>query len=285
MNINLKSKVIGKIASILGSFLIILRPKKAKELSEYRMALVHNYKNMSLQERLMRSALIKKLDKIDDYSEVAKLNKNFWSNKKATELFDKLEEGFQNDFLPHCSFIFKILKEKLSKESESFTRLVEIGTGNGDVLNYLYSEFPQIDRFIGIDLSVDQIEINKAKYKNNKKLEFVASDAIEWVREHGARNTIFVTSRGVLEYFEPQLLEEFLNMIYSLGNTIFIAIEPNGKDHNLETNFNSELYGYEPSFSHNYPYLFKKSGFSIWHFSQQPWHQETNMQTFVIAKS
>lgn len=85
----------------------------------------------------------------------------------------------------------------------------------------------------------------------------MTSDALDWVKEHGQGNTIFVTSRGVLEYFMEPRLQELFNEINRLGKTFFIAIEPNGANHNFETNPNSQLYGHEPSFSHNYPELFK----------------------------
>ena len=228
-----------------------------------------NKNNMSIPERLMRASLVRKLEKIQDYNTIAEMHQKFWTSKNATKLFLETEVAFENDFLSNDTFIFDLLKKELSNQSEEFNILVEIGIGNGDVLNYLSSEFPKINRFIGIDLSLDQIEINKKKFNNNKRLDFVSSDAFDWVKEYGQSNTIFVTSRGVLEYFLETRLQAFLNEINRLGKIFFIAIEPNGGGHNFETNPNSELYGNEPSFSHNYPKLFKNAGFSIWHYSQQ----------------
>lgn len=286
MSINFKSGIVLKFARLLGNVLVILQPKKARQLSENRITLVHkNKKNMSLPERLMRYALVKKLEKIEDHDTIAELNRNFWVNNKATELFLETEDTFNTDFLPNCTFIFDLLKKELSNQSEEFDTLVEIGTGNGDVLNYLSAEFPQIDRFIGIDLSQHQIDINNNRFNRDDKLEFVAADAFDWVKEHGHSKTIFVSSRGVLEYFLETRLQEFLNEINLLGKIFFIAIEPNGADHDFETNPNTQLYGNEPSFSHNYPKLFKNAGFSLWHFSQKPWFQDHNIQTFIGAKN
>ncbi len=286
MNKKLKSILYPLITSTLGNALVALRPEKARQLSENRIALVHrNKNNLSLSERLMRAALMKKLEKIQDYDTIAEQNREFWIKHNATELFSELEDTFKTDFLPHCTFIFQLLKKELSNAPKEFPTLVEIGTGNGDVLDYLSSEFPEIERFIGIDLSRDQIELNNVKFNHNNKLEFVAADAYDWVKEHGQGNTIFVTSRGVLEYFLEPRLQELFNDINRLGKTIFIAIEPNGADHDFETNPNSQLYGHEPSFSHNYPKLFKNAGFEIWHFSQKVWHKASDMQTFVGAKN
>lgn len=286
MSINADSNIIRELAKTLGNVLVFLRPKKARQLSENRIILVHkNKKNMSIPERLMRYALVQKLEKINDHNTIAELNRNFWVNKKATKLFLETENKFENEFLPNCAFMFDLLKKELSNQSEEFNTVVEIGTGNGDVLNYLSSEFPQINRFVGIDLNLDQVEINNKKFSMNKKLEFVASDAFDWVKEHGQENTIFVSSDGVLEYFLEQDLQEFLNEINQLGKTIFIAMEPNGADHNFETNPDTQLYGNEPSFSHNYPKLFKNANFNLWHFSQKPWFEGGGVKTFIGAKN
>ncbi len=286
MSSNVKSEFVLKIAGKIGNFLVFLQPKKALRLSENRITLIHkNKKNLNIFERLMRYSLVQKLEKIDDHNTIAEQNRNFWSNNKASELFMETEDTFNTDFLPNCTFIFDLLKNELSKGSQKFNTLVEIGTGNGDVLNYLSLEFPDIKRMVGIDLSDYQIELNKEKFKRNKRLEFVAADAFDWVKTHGHSNTVFVSSRGVLEYFLEHRLQEFLNEINQLGYTYFIAIEPNGADHDFETQLHTQLYGNEPSFSHNYPNLFKNAGFKLWHFSQKPWFQGGNIQTFIGAKS
>ncbi|MFD2917698.1 class I SAM-dependent methyltransferase [Psychroserpens luteus] len=286
MSINAKSTITTTIARILGNILVFILPNKAHQLSENRITLIHkNKNNLNIVERLMRYALVQKLEKIENHDTIAEKNREFWTNNNAIELFKETEETFKTDFLPHCSFIFEILKKELSNQSEQFDTLVEIGTGNGDVLNYLSAEFPQINKFVGIDLSPDQIELNNIKFKSNKKLEFVALDAYDWVKENGQSNTIFVSSRGVLEYFLEQRLQDFLNEINQLGKTFFVAIEPNDVNHDFDTQPETQLYGNEPSFSHNYPHLFKNAGFTLWHFSQKPWFNGGNTQTFVGAKN
>lgn len=285
MKSKIKSFLYHFLASTLGNLLIVLRPKKAKEMSANRITLIHkNKKNMTISEILMRAALVKKLKPINDYETIRDNNRDFWINNTATELFKETEDGFEKDFLPNCTFVFDLLKTELNNTDQSFDTFVEIGTGNGDVLNWLSAEFPKVKRFIGIDLSEQQIQMNKEKFGNNEKLEFIAADAYEWVKKEGKSNTIFVSSRGVLEYFIESQLQELLNNISKIGHTFFVAIEPNGGDHDFETSPTSQLYGNEPSFSHNYPLLFKNAGFEIWHFSQQPWLGGFDKQTFIGAK-
>ncbi|MDM9630297.1 class I SAM-dependent methyltransferase [Robiginitalea sp. M39] len=284
MKNRLKSLLIRSLTATLGNFLVFIQPKKARELAKNRITLVHkNKKHMSIAERLMRAALVRKLEKIDDYNTIAESNRDFWINN-ATELFEETEDGFETNFLPKSTFIFDLLKNEIADQTESFDTLVEIGTGNGNTLNYLSSAFPALKRLIGIDLSPDQIEINKRKFKGNNRLEFVAEDAMEWVKEHGHGNTIFFSNES-LEYFLETQLQGFLNEVNQLGKIIFITIEPNGHYHDLSTTPHSQLYGNEPSFSHNYPLLFKNAGFKLWHFSQKPWIGGFDMQTFVGAKN
>lgn len=278
----IRSIIVELLSSTLGNILVLLQPEKARQLTEKGMTLVLN-NNLSATERLMRRAMLKKIEKSQNYETLAELHQNYWS-KQGSDFFEAMDNTFKNNFLPDCSFIFELLKEELSNQSEEFNTLVEIGVGNGNVLEYLNSEFPKINKFIGIDLSSEQININNKKFKNNKRLHFVASDGFEWVKQNGQGNTIFVTSRGVLEYFTEERLLDFLKKINSLGKIIFVAIEPNGADHNFEINPKSKPYGAERSFSHNYPKLFKDANFSLWHASKKPFN-ELSIQTFIGAKN
>lgn len=252
-----------KIKEIIGNSLLVLFPKKAKELSKKGVTL--NF-TLSKVERLMKDAILKKTENNADYDDLADLHRNNWVNQ-GKHFFEITEARFQNDFLPNASFIFDILKEKLSGREQDFDTLIEIGTGSGSVLNYLSDKFPEIKKMIGIDLSVEQVAINTNKYNGNARLEFVASDGFDWVVKHAKGNTIFVTYGGVLEYFTERRLADFLSYVHGLEQVIFVAIEPIGIDHDFDVNPNTELYGIERSFSHNYPKLFQNAGFNLWYES------------------
>lgn len=281
MKSKIRSFLIDILSNTYGRLLVMLCPKKTYELSERGVTLVLN--NLSFTERLMRRAILNNIEKTQDHEALAKLHQKYWTNQGA-DFFAATNTTFEKNFLPDCSFIFELLKEKLTQNSEDFSTLVEIGTGNGNVLEYLSSKFPEINHFVGIDLSPSQIKINKEKYIESKKLEFVASDGFDWVKKYGKPNTIFVTSRGVLEYFTEDRLQAFLKEVKNLGRTFFIAIEPNCNQHNFETHPYSKPYGNERSFSHNYPKLFEKASFNLWHLSYKPIDQYTK-QSFIGAQS
>jgi ubiquinone/menaquinone biosynthesis C-methylase UbiE len=257
--------MLARIKIIIGHFLVKLLPKKAKRLSEKGVTL--NFK-LNRIERLMKDAILYRTERQFDYENLAELHKNNWINQ-GKYFFEITDSRFQNDFLPNDSFIFDLLKEHLSTNEHSFSTLIEIGTGNGNVLNYLSDKFPELTKLIGIDLSAEQVAINNDKYKDNERMKFVATDGYDWIINHAKSNTIFVTYAGVLEYFTEKKLSEFLKFVHKLGKTIFVAVEPIALDHDFSVNPNTQLYGMERSFSHNYPKLFKDAGFKLWHESKK----------------
>lgn len=87
-----------------------------------------------------------------------------------------------------------------------------------------------------------------------------------------------------MEYFTEERLQEFFKTVKALGETMFVAIEPKGVDHDFKTNPHTEIYGPEHSFSHNYPLLFKNAGFNLWHESYKTLSNST-MMGFFGAKS
>ena len=271
------------IKTIVGSILIVIMPKKAKELSSKGMTIDVG---LTLKERLMRHTLLGKAKKDEDFETLSQFHQDFWTNKAdeyfSTRFFNNVLEDF---FIPKCSFLVDLLKEKLDQEGGKFNILVEIGTGEGTVLNYLSSQLPNVNRFIGIDLSTAQIESNKNLFSKNKKLEFVASDAFDWIKENRNDHMIIITCNGVLEYFTQSRLQDFFNELNSFGKVIFVAIEPIGVNHDFLKNPNSEIYGVENSFSHNYVKMFKDAGFNIWHQSKENYLNSDLYMDFIGAKN
>jgi predicted TPR repeat methyltransferase len=237
----------------------------------------------TLIERQMRNAILNNAESKNNFDKLSKIHNNYWINQ-GKEFFS-WNNSFQNNFLPNCTFIFDFVKEKYFKDEILFTTLVEIGTGNGDVLHYLESNFPKIDKFIGIDLSSEQIKINKEKYKENLRLEFITSDVIEWIKKEGRKNMIFATSNGVFEYFTEQQLREFIKYTFSLGKVLFIIIEPTVENHNFDLNPNSIIYGVEKSFSHNYCKIFQDYGFKIIHHSKKRFHDSDCEMNYILAEN
>ncbi|QBA63907.1 class I SAM-dependent methyltransferase [Muriicola soli] len=260
----LRSIVIKILTVTVGNIMLVLFPKRAKELQIQGLSFfVDN--NPTITDKLMRRALLKKAENAGAES-LASIHKDFWINQ-GHEFCSKYEERLVNNDLPKSEFIFDLLQKKLANTQIKYDSLVEIGCGNGYILSYLSKKFPDIQRFIGVDLSLDQIKLNEIKYAGNKKLEFVAKDINDWIAINPQGNSIFVTFMGVLEYFTQNQLESLIQHLSTLNNIVFIAIEPIGLDHDFNSNPKSQIYGHEHSFSHNYPKQFQEASFTIWHLS------------------
>lgn len=251
---------------LIGKILIYLFPNKAVELTEKGITIAFD-KNLSKTDRLMRYALLKNAEKNKDYELLAQFHKNFWTNM-GQKFFSNDKDTLNNYFLRNNYFLFKELKTRLNAQLNVYDTMVEIGSGQGDVLNYLSAEFTQIKRFVGIDLNSNQSKINTDRYRENKKIEFVAADGFEWIKSNKVDNLVIFTSGGVLEYSTEESLVDFFRHLSTLDNFILIVIEPIGRDVDFKVNPKSQPYGYESSFSHNYSKLFIEAGFKIWHKSK-----------------
>lgn len=261
-----------KLKELLGNILIVVLPKKTAKLT--KKGISFNVKNeFSLIDRLMRNALLKNAEKKEDFNKLAEYHENFWK-ETGRKYFSNKENVLEDFFLPNGSLVFERLQNILNNQSQNFSTMVEIGTGDGVVLNYLKDKFPQVEKFVGIDMSKEQISVNKKNFEQIDKLEFVASEGFDWIKENGSGATIFFTSGGVLEYFTEQRLQELFHYLNTLDPVIFIAIEPIGLNDDFSINPNSRPYGHERSFSHDYARLFKNAGFSLWYEAKTPFNNK-----------
>lgn len=267
----------------LGNLLVLLRPKKVRQLSEQGITLVLA-NNLSLSERLMRRAILKKIEKAKDYDQLAQLHKIYWS-KRGDDFVKNTQNNLENIHLPAYKSILEVFKYELSNTSIKFDKFIEIGTGNGSVLNFLSSYYHDISNFVGIDLSHEQTKTNKINYQNNPKLNFVGGDVLDWIENQPQGNMVFLTFRGVLEYFSQQQLIAFFEKLNGMGNILFFAIEPSDANYDFNTQTESKVYGVEGSFTHNYLKLFQNAGFSIWYLEHKKEEGHSNLMTIVGAKN
>lgn len=251
---------------VVGHLFLYVLPKKAESLKQNEFNFSKRGERHGMLNMLLRAGLIHRAITNNDEKELESYHYNFWQSKSGFHYHNSQRHAFEEFFLGHFGDEVMAL---LTQKAPSYPVICEIGTGTGQLLNYLASSLPETERFIGIDLSPDMIADNKQRY-DNPKLEFVVASGNEWIEENGEPNWVFITNRGVLEYFLHSKVEALFNHIsQNLSPAIFITIEPVSVDHVLETELDSKPYGREFSFSHNYPYLFQKAGFHLYHTSQQ----------------
>ena len=223
MKAKIRRFIVYILSETIGSLFILLDPKKADELAKAGMTVQMQHLNLTFKERLMRKAILRTTKRKREFDLLAEFHQNYWK-KKGADFFSETQSRLVNNYLPNCEFVFEILRKQLVKESDQFHTLVEIGTGNGIVLNYLSQGFTQFKKLIGIDLSDVQIQKNIEKYSENPRLEFETGDAFHWIDTHKNDYTCFLTFHGVLEYFTEERLQIFLNKISASGKVIFLAV-------------------------------------------------------------
>jgi trans-aconitate methyltransferase len=198
----------------------------------------------------------------DEGKTLESIHKNFWSDKRDVEWFERSSLAFESRALPHLQAPVTELAARLAEGQ--FARICEIGTGDGRFLEYLSQNLGQTAAaYVGLDLSAERMALNRDLYPD---FEFQAGDAAQWIREHGVDGTLYVTNGGVFEYFRQASLVELFAFI---GRTqphsaIALFFEPVVADHDMRNELDSRLTtAGEYSFSHNYAHILARSGFRL----------------------
>ena len=137
----------------------------------------------------------------------------------------------------------------------------EFGTGDGRWLDYLSQQWPVVRNFVGIDISENQIEGNKGRYRH---LTFVQADLLEWVAANAKPHTLYHTCGGVLEYLSEDSVRRLLQILKQQANgSLVFFIEPLYGSYDLTRDTASQIIGYEHSYTHNYVHLLEATGVTI----------------------
>jgi hypothetical protein len=136
---------------------------------------------------------------------------------------DTLQEQQRGLILP--------LLERAIRENVSAKTIVEIGTGNGDVLKYLADKYP--DRhFIGVDFSVANA---RRQYGRIPAIEFVKGYALDLLSEGSLKGDI-VFGSSTFVFFTPLELAQYISLFKSTGFKEVILNEPTWGNYVQENN-------------------------------------------------
>lgn len=207
----------------------------------------------------------------DNDSAKAKVNREkYWGStagkkwhetiKEAHVHGGKLSQEYQ-DFLASSLLVKQLVEFTTHNCPDKGWVVVEIGTGNGFLLEYLCSHLKGITRFIGIDLNSEQITENKIFFKDSGT-EYIHGEITEWIsaNQDSIRNVIFVTY-GVLQCFaEKELRELFMLMGKGFDISVLAFDEPVSFDlqNNPETTYRGLM-----AYLFNYPVILAECGFRI----------------------
>ena len=272
-----------QLIGFVGSYLSAIFPKKIDVLKNQAFTLAHMDNNYSLLDQVLRLGLIYKIIKTKNTDELAKYHLRFWQSKGAEEYHKQAES--HGAILPSFAHIVDDIKQLIKNSAVQFNTLCEIGSGSGQLLHYLARELTSINHFIGLELNQDTVDRCNKKYGNDT-IHFTAADANQWIKQNGQAHWVYISYRGVLEYFPENTLRSLLNHIKTYCSPcILVVIEPIGIHHDLASSNHSEPYSNEFSFSHNYPYLFKEAGFTLHTTKIEPYLPNTNLICLAASAS
>ena len=243
-----------KIRNAIGKIMLYLNP-------DLKNRFFNGYHPKNKLERSALASLVIRLNKSGNKQELAKLHRKMWESNDAVEFYKTSDWRFDNMFL-NIKKDIDLIFDQIEIEGNT-KNIVEIGCGNGNILEYLSKSRKGLYRYIGLDINEFQIKVNQEAYKDDSRFEFFACDANHWIQENPLPNTVYFTFGGVLEYFTEEEVKSLLKKISELPATGFVIYEPLAKEFDPKGNNRSLNFGSELSFSHAYYYLAKEVGLNI----------------------
>lgn len=233
-----------------------------------------------LERAALTSIFIEMRDK-NQQKELGELHRKIWTSNDNQGYYDFTSDRLQKMFEQLKDSIYTTISRQLKENS--YHELIELGCGEGIVVNTLSKDFLEINSFLGVDINRAQIEINKATYSSNEKLSFETGDLTKDVDLIKGPNKIYLTFGGVLEYLSEQELLGFLQKLSVLENILIILYEPIEPGFAIYEEQHSILYGSEISFSHPYPYYFSQLGIEI--VDEKLINSQTRSFLYLAAKT
>ena len=219
---------------------------------------------LPLSGRLIRNGHFLNAIGAEDHAMIRDFLKDYWSSQASDEFYTGLCHRYETLFLAYHEAIVGETVRVLRESGCHFRQMVEIGSGDGKILEHFSRFLPEVSFYHGVDLNLPQIENNRLVYADKPQLEFHHCDGNQWLNENAVPGTILMTNGGVLEYFTRKELEAIFSRLSSQHSPCMIVLtESIAADHDLEFETKTYPYGWELSLSHNYLALLREAGFTI----------------------
>ena len=243
----------------LGAAAAVAFPGLAREVAEGR-----RNQNGALMKRLMTYSRVHRAARARDTARVETALQQFWAGSDGDRFHSSYRDARYRQFLEHHAEICEHMREMIDAAPGQYTRVVEVGCGDGHVLCYAAGRLDRISEFVGIDLNARAIE-DARQGVECPRTRFVVGDALAWLEDEPKSGTVVVTAGGVLEYFSVDRVQALFGGLAANGPAALALIEPLDPDHDIARDTASRIFGRENSFSHAYPALLSQAGFeTLW---------------------
>ncbi len=244
------------LCALLGQVLALMYPERVKAILRGELSGAP-----TRLEKLLVAGIFRSHQLSNNLASLTPIYDAFWQADSATDYHQRVAARFDSVFLPHHAnrLLAAVGELRRSLPAASCT-FCEIGCGSGRMLEFFSARLPEVDRFVGIDLSPAQIARNQSHYAGSS-LQFVAADGLQWLLERQEPGVILFVYGGVLEYFPPAKLQRLLDhLARALHPCGLVLVEPLAEDHDLGSGPTSRLFGHENTWSHDYPALCRAAG-------------------------
>ncbi|MBP6785774.1 MAG: hypothetical protein KA152_18410, partial [Verrucomicrobiales bacterium] len=124
-----------RVKAMVGNLLKVLRPALAKQVDEKPFD-----PEWGSAGKLIRNAHLLNAVERRDHETLRRYFTHYWSSATSVEFYDGFAHRFEDLFLRHHSVIARHLADLLHRLGEGPIRLVEVGSGDGRVLEWLSCE-------------------------------------------------------------------------------------------------------------------------------------------------
>jgi hypothetical protein len=214
--------------------------------------------------RLIRNGHLQNAVASGDHALICRFLVDFWSSPASADFYTNLSHRYETLFLKHHQAIVGETVKTCDKAAGGFRQLIELGAGDGKVLEHFSRHLPILSEVHGIDINADQVSTNRQVYADQPKLQFHHADIRKWIPEHVSSGAVVIVNGGVLEYLtRPELLAMFKHLADQSAPCVVAITESIATDHDLENESETYPYGLELSLSHNYLAILRECGFTI----------------------
>lgn len=185
----------------------------------------------------------------------------FWQADTADDYYDKYLDRYEKWFLgPHHEIVDQLA---MLTRGGRYTRLIEVGCGQGRVLEHCAATMPDVQSFVGVDINPAIIARNEVNFGQNPRMQFLCADAPVWLQQNSQAGSILMTYGGVMEYFSDKTLNAMFRSLAQYQPAAVALVEPVDPAHDLENDAESHVFGQENSFSHNHQRLLEAANYRV----------------------
>jgi len=243
--------VVGRVADLA-------LPELGREIDDSR-----NTSRLPTLKRAILYARLRRAQSRGDAAAIEHALAAFWIGDSGDRFHDHYAEERFNLFSEHHAVVVDALAGVLGASGARFSRLVEIGCGDGKVLAYCAGRLPSISEAIGLDINAAVIARISAEQPAGGALSFARAEARDWLTANPRPGTVVLSNGGVLEYFSQDNLDKLLQALARSAPAAVALVEPVAPDHDLQSQAGSFAFGHENSFSHNHAHRLSQAGFDV----------------------